>query len=223
MTGLKERVKHIRNIFKIGSQSDFAELLNVNTPRIKSIETGRVKDLTAFEANALVKNFNLNIDWILTGEGEMLKNTSFENNDLIELPYFEETYASAGGGSLNYNEQKKPMAFDKKFLERQLGITIFKNLHIINAVGNSMEPTIQEGELLFINPFENEFNHIKDGGIYVIICGNSTFVKRVSHNPINGVTKLISDNSAYPEMEITGQEFESCTIIGRVVGHFSNI
>jgi DNA-binding XRE family transcriptional regulator len=72
MKDLKERVKHLRNYLKIGSQEKLAEILEVNGPRVKSIETGRVKDLTAREANILVKKFNLNIDWLLTGEGEML-------------------------------------------------------------------------------------------------------------------------------------------------------
>lgn len=224
MDELKERIKYVRNSFNIGSQEKMATLLNVNGARVKSIETGRVKDLTAIEANILVKNFNLNIDWLLTGEGEMLTNNEITNDktDLVELPYFAETYAAAGGGALNYDETKKPIAFDKSFLEKMLGITVFKNLHIINAIGNSMEPTITEGELLFVNPFENESCQIKDGGIYVVNCNNSTFVKRISHNPISGATLLKSDNTTYPDMEITGQEFEACLIIGRVVGHFAN-
>ncbi len=225
MTDLKERIKYVRNTFNIGSQEKMAALLNVNGARVKSIETGRVKDLTAMEANILVKKFNLNIDWLLTGTGKILTiqdNILSNENNLVELPYFADTYASAGGGAINYNETKKPIAFDKSFLEKMLGITIFKNLHIINAIGNSMEPTITEGELLFVNPFENESCQIKDGGIYVINCNNSTFVKRINHNPITGVTKLKSDNTQYEDMEITGQEFESCIIIGRVVGHFAN-
>lgn len=222
MTDLKERIKHIRKAFNIGSQEKMATLLNVNGPRVKSIETGRVKELTAKEANILVKNFNLNIEWLLTGEGEILSNNDNFNNELVQLPYFADTYASAGAGAINYQDTKKPIAFDKSFLEKRLGITVFKNLHIINAIGNSMEPTITEGELLFVNPFENESCNIKDGGIYVIHCNNSTFVKRINHNPITGTTLLKSDNNTYTDMEISGQEFESCIIIGRVVGHFAN-
>lgn len=72
MNQLKDRVKHLRISLKIGSQEKLAELLQVNGARVKSIETGRVKEMTAQEANILVKNFNLNIDWLLTGKGEML-------------------------------------------------------------------------------------------------------------------------------------------------------
>lgn len=155
-------------------------------------------------------------------------NSKEEQNDtsqssLVEIPYFSDTYASAGAGALNYDDKPKPMAFDSGFLRSLLGITTFKNLHIINAIGNSMEPTITEGELLFINPFENEFNQIKDGGIYVINCNNSVFVKRINHNPITGSVVLLSDNDKVPEIQISGQEFENCVIIGRVVGHFASL
>lgn len=71
MEELKDRVKYLRNALKIGSQEKLAEILNVNGARVKSIETGRVKDMTAQEANILVKKFNLNIDWLLTGKGTM--------------------------------------------------------------------------------------------------------------------------------------------------------
>lgn len=151
-------------------------------------------------------------------------NTSnIKDDSLIEIPYLEDVYASAGGGAINYSDAPKPMAFSSEFLKIHLGISSFKNLHIINAIGNSMEPTIQEGEFLFVNPFENEFNQIKDGGIYVINCNNSVFVKRINHNPITGAVILMSDNHKIPDIQINGQEFESCVIIGRVVGHFSSL
>jgi phage repressor protein C with HTH and peptisase S24 domain len=150
------------------------------------------------------------------------QNNEFKNK-LVEIPYLEDVYASAGGGAINYDDAPKPMAFSSDFLKIHLGISSFKDLHIINAIGNSMEPTIQEGEFLFVNPFVNEFNQIKDGGIYVINCNNSVFVKRINHNPITGAVILMSDNNKIPDIQINGQEFESCVIIGRVVGHFSSL
>ncbi|RLA07237.1 MAG: hypothetical protein DRQ51_06665 [Gammaproteobacteria bacterium] len=67
---LKDRMKWIRKHCYNGTQEAFSEKLNVNIARIKSIETGRVKDITATELHNMVNNFNLNTKWILTGEGE---------------------------------------------------------------------------------------------------------------------------------------------------------
>lgn len=143
--------------------------------------------------------------------------------EIVSIPYFEDTYAAAGHGAINYEEAPRPMSFDKTFLQKQFGIMSCRNLHIINAIGNSMEPTLKEGELLMINPFENEGMNIKDGGIYVISCNNSILVKRVNFNPINGKVILISDNKEYSDIHIEKSDFSTCTIVGRVVGHFDRI
>ena len=189
--------------------------------------TGKGEMFLSKETNSQTITGNNNVS--ISGTSNNISNTNNtqetkepSHSNLVEIPYLSDTYASAGAGALNYNDKPKPMAFDYEFLRSILGVTSFKNLHIINAVGNSMEPTITEGELLFVNPFENEYNQIKDGGIYVINCNNSVFVKRINHNPITGAVVLISDNERVADIEINGQEFESCIIIGRVVGHFAS-
>lgn len=221
-----QRFKKAREYLGL-TQLELADKFGFKQYKIKDIETEKQK-VSPEIAEGIEKLFSINGWWLLTGKGTMLLKDSIESSiivkdtNLVEFPYLTEIYATAGAGAINYDEMRKPIAFDKTFLEKTLGITVFKNLHIINAVGNSMEPTIKEKSLLFVNPFENESCQIKDGGIYVINCNSSVFVKRISHNPITGATKLKSDNSQYEDIEITGQEFESCIIIGRVVGHFAN-
>jgi phage repressor protein C with HTH and peptisase S24 domain len=227
MEELKERIKYVREAFKIGSQDKMATLLNVNNARVKSLETGRVKELTAMEANIIVKKFNLNIDWLLTGNGNILltENESTEPpTNLVSITYFKDTYAAAGAGALNYDDAPIVMAFEKEFLREKLGISSFKHLHIINAIGDSMYPTIQTGELLFVNPFENESTLIRDTDIYVINTVSGVLVKRIKViDPINRKYALVSDNPKHEDIPLTGDDLESCKILGRVVGHFNKL
>jgi len=231
MEELKERIKYLRKSLKIGSQEKLAEILNVNGARVKSLETGRVKDLTAQEANLLVKNFNLNIDWLLTGNGEMLLNEkdislgtiAKASSTLVNIPYFEDTYASAGGGAINYDNVPSVLSFDLTFLQSILGVSSFHNLHIIKAIGDSMEPLIVSGELLFINPVENDGNSITSGGVYVVRYYDDYLVKKIDRNSKTKELTLISENDIYSKVLITGEDLEYCTIIGRVVGHFDRI
>lgn len=217
MNRIDEILDRIYQLLGIKRDSEFCEKYKIKP---NTLSTWRKRNKIPYELiEEISQNENLSLDEILLNSN---KYPQTENNNLIELPYYPETYAAAGGGAINYQDVKKPIAFNKDFLEKTLGITIFKNLHIINAIGNSMEPTIEEGELLFVNPFENEYNQIRDGGIYVINCNNSVFVKRIHHNPITKEALLISDNKQYPDMKISGQEFNSCKVIGRVVGHFSS-
>ncbi|MFW5606483.1 MAG: LexA family transcriptional regulator [Campylobacter hyointestinalis] len=146
-----------------------------------------------------------------------------KSQDIINIPYFEDTYASAESGIINYDETPIIMSFDINFLRVFLKITgSLNNLHIINAKGDSMEPTIRGGELLYINPYENEQSVIS-GCIYVINYDGDIFVKRVDKNPVTKSLTLISDNPKYEPIKIEVPDLTNCKIIGRVVAHTSRI
>ena len=144
-------------------------------------------------------------------------------SNLVEITYYEDVVASAGGGAYNTDEAPTLMAFDKNFLKVHLGLSSYNNIHIITATGDSMEPTISAGEFLFISPIENEGSYIKEGGIYIIMCEDSILVKRVSKNNISKEITLISDNTVYPAQTIKLNDFDNCKILGRVIGHFNGL
>jgi len=148
------------------------------------------------------------------------KNTSL---NIVEIPYYEDTYGAMGVGGQSHDANPSVMTFDKNFLMNVFGITNFKNIHIINAVGDSMSPTISSGELLFVNPFENEDHRIKDRGVYVIVSPNGILVKRIKIHPTKKQWTLVSDNSGDADVQLCEEEIAECTIIGRVVGHFDRI
>jgi phage repressor protein C with HTH and peptisase S24 domain len=103
--------------------------------------------------------------------------------EMVYIPYFGNAFASAGDGAINYDEAPKVMAFDHEFLKARLGITSYKNLFIMNVIGNSMEPTLKSGELIFVNPIENE-GFIVTGGIYVVVLDGDCMIKRIKKDPI---------------------------------------
>lgn len=208
------------------SKTQLADGLGLKIHNIRDMETGKQK-IGAEIATIMEEKFSINGWWLLTGKGKMLENesksTNNVSNNLVELMYYEDILASAGGGAYNQSEATTLMAFDKTFLKQQFGLTSFNNIHIITSTGDSMEPTISAGELLFISPIENEANYIKEGGIYIIMCGDSVLLKRVSKNNISKEITLISDNRIYPSQTIKIEDFESCKILGRVIGHFNGL
>lgn len=54
-------------------QADLAELLGVSLSRVKAMTSGRVKNITREETEALVKKLHIRGDWLATGEGPMLQ------------------------------------------------------------------------------------------------------------------------------------------------------
>ena len=91
-------------------------------------------------------------------------------------------------------------------------------VHIINARGDSMEPTLTDGELLFVRTVKNE-SEVVSGYVYAIRYGEDTFVKRVERNPVTKTITLFSDNEKYEPIAIKGQNLKNCTIVGRVIAH----
>lgn len=147
-----------------------------------------------------------------------------DEDDMVDIPFLHDVVASAGGGAVIPQDiDDTVIKFSASFLKDFLRVDRFNGIHLISATGNSMEPTIVPGELLMVNPYENEDCRTKDGAIYVIICTDSVFVKRVYRNPITKEMKLISDNKEVDDIIIKGDDLDGCKIVGRVVGHFDKL
>lgn len=63
-------IKEVMRDFGL-KQADLATLLDVSIDRIKNITSGRAKNLSREETEALVKNLQIRGDWLATGEGPM--------------------------------------------------------------------------------------------------------------------------------------------------------
>jgi phage repressor protein C with HTH and peptisase S24 domain len=119
---------------------------------------------------------------------------------------------SAGNGSLNI-EQLEPsryLAFRRKWLKFR-GFAE-KDLVIVWAKGDSMEPTINNNDTLVVHTSRN---HPQDGHIYIFRHENELFVKR--YQSIVGAWRLISDNSMYTPLDIKKEEQHQFEVIGQVV------
>ena len=93
----------------------------------------------------------------------------------------------------------------------------FARYSVINAYGDSMQPTIQNGDRLIIE-FVNH-NVIRDNNIYVFFYDDKIFCKRLVQN-IDSIV-VISDNpdkNIYPTSAIEKAAMNEIHIIGRIAG-----
>ncbi|UFH59817.1 S24 family peptidase [Sulfurovum mangrovi] len=144
--------------------------------------------------------------------------SSTYNDDTISVPYYPEVYASAGGGAMVYESLTgtEPMQLSRAFVENFLGVSFNKNIHILNVKGDSMSPTIVDGELIFVSPLNG--NGIVDGQIYVIMYEDEIYVKRIRKVPFTKRFNLSSDNPDVSDIELTDDQTAACKVIGEVVG-----
>lgn len=104
------------------------------------------------------------------------------------------------------------IAFRHDWVRAVLGIQP-EDLILETAVGESMRPTIQDGDLLLVDTTDRTCSSF---GVYVLEIGGERLVKRVQRK-LDGSLVLISDNGTYQPDQVTGPMLEDVTVIGRVV------
>ena len=121
--------------------------------------------------------------------------------------------ASAGPGSLPGQEAPRGhVAFEASWL-RQLVPGSPAQLSMIRVEGDSMEPTIADGDEIFVDRGDAG-DRLRDG-IYVLRLDDALIVKRIALNPASRRLSISSDNPAYPGWPDCEQA--SVDIVGRVV------
>ena len=131
----------------------------------------------------------------------------------ILLPKRVETVAAGTAGAPPLaRPETEYIAFRHDWVRAALGIEP-QNLILETAVGESMQPTIQSGDLLLVDTSDRTCSSF---GIYVLEVRRERLVKRVQRK-LDGTLVLISDNAAYQPDQIGGEMLRDVTVIGRVV------
>lgn len=149
-------------------------------------------------------------NWLLTGNQtpEFRQVEPWDSNtplddDEIEIPFFKDFSFACGGGSIGEaiaNETRK-LRMSKATL-RNLSITK-ENAVAATAIGDSMSPTIKDGDTIHVDLGRK---NIKDGKIFAICFGGLFYCKRLYNLPLGGV-RIVSDNSTeFPEIHLNAQE-----------------
>ena len=138
--------------------------------------------------------------------------SSIDNvGEYVNVPYYN-IEASMGGGSFVENEQiTDRFAFKKRWI-REMGLDS-KHLALITAVGDSMEPTLREGDILLIDLRQKQ---VADDGIYVLRLDDRLMTKRLQRL-IDGAIIIMSDNPIYQKQTVKKDAASDLAVIGRAV------
>lgn len=175
------------------------------------------------------------IDWLVKGEGPKYRKDVCREADPVwtgpvddaqalddlggRLGRFIEEYSlvprydvevSAGGGSMVEDDRQpiESLAFRSAWLKR-MGLVAAK-LALVTTKGDSMEPTLADGDLLLIDLRQTV---IVDGAIHVLRNNGDLLVKRLQRG-LGDQVIVSSDNTIYRELETT---VEKLNVVGRVI------
>ncbi len=133
------------------------------------------------------------------------------DGDYLLLPRRPEA-AAAGAESPASPNPAAFIAFRRDWIRAEFGIDPDR-LVVETAVGESMMPGIQAGDLLLVDASEDRFRSF---GIYVLEVAGERLVKRVQPK-LDGSLTLISDNAAYEAEQIPSAGVGDVRVVGRVL------
>lgn len=121
--------------------------------------------------------------------------------------------ASAGpGGVAEIEEHGRPIGFDAAWL-RDLGVRRPSSLSVIRVAGDSMEPTLCDGDDILV---DQTVATVREEGIYVLRVDDLLVVKRlIPDRRLVPPFRISSDNERHPDIVISDPA--SVRVIGRVL------
>lgn len=185
------------------NQSMLAESLGITRQTVSN----RIKnesEVTVSELKRVEKFFNVKL---FSGEN---------CTDLVFVDYYDDVFASCGSGSIVFSTDKTKIPISSKIIN---GYSKNKLYSMINASGNSMSPTIDNGDKLIVEHWIGE--QIQDDKIYVFCFNGEFFVKRLSKNIDEIIIK--SDNPEYRTRTISMKASSELIVIGKIVAVFKSL
>jgi phage repressor protein C with HTH and peptisase S24 domain len=216
--GYSDRVRRIRECLGL-KIADFSRQLDV--PRSTLIGWEEGKSVSIEILKTLETKFEINLDWFLTGDGEMFSKPQpheaapgnkkpipiFSASNLPEkaflVPLLEQKLSAGSGADLPEEDIEKGLIPVPSYLSKY-----GKTIKALTVEGDSMYPTLHRGDMVVCDScgWSGE-------GVYAVRMNGKGFVKRVTQRP--GKVVLLSDNPKYPPQE-EPEESEDIEIVGRV-------
>ncbi|EAQ6498337.1 helix-turn-helix transcriptional regulator [Citrobacter freundii] len=202
--------------------AELADAVGVDAANISRLETGKQKQFTEQSLTRIAQALGVKvIDLFTSGEIDttVYKNSndalaSTEGKDVFRVEVLDVS-ASAGSGHIQGSDiidVIHAIEYSNDQALTMFGGRSSSGVKVINVRGDSMSPTIEPGDLLFVDVSINEF----DGdGIYTFGFDGKIYVKRLQMIPDQLL--VISDNPKYREWSISKENEYRFYIYGKVL------
>ena len=194
------------------SVNALARQVGVSYPAMRKITKGEtLNPKFLFE---IAEALNVSVEWLKTGEGSSENLSDDPSGDHIRFERLD-VIAALGDGYIN-NETAEVVDFvhvDKAWAREKLGGNLSR-IQVITARGDSMQGTIEDGDVLFVDTSVRSF---EGEGVYLLSFADGLKAKRLQAS-VGGGLLVISDNPLYRTETIENDKLEKLTICGKVRG-----
>ena len=205
------KIDEILNILrkKIGkhiNQSLLAKSLDVTRQSVSN----RIKnnsELTISELEKIEKFFKVKI----------MQTCNDNIYNLVKTDFYPETFVNCKNGNIEFSNEKIIVNLPTTLI---FDYSDTKKYSMISAAGDSMSPSINNGDRLIIEHWNNN-NRIIDNKVYAFCYKSEFYVKRLAKNVNEIIIK--SDNPIYGMHIVKGDDINNLNILGLVIGITRNI
>lgn len=190
---IHDRIKELVTHFGDGANTVFANLVGVSEGNVRGYIKGVVPKQDFLEK--VVRNCEVNPQWLLTGEGPMLKDKDLSAkvsyDPAIGTPYYDVDFI--GGFSEIFNNQTTVPACN-------VLVPGFEKASLwCNVTGHSMEPKINHGDIIALH--ECTINDIQYGEIYAVVLDTIRTIKILRRGSTPNVLRYVPINQGFDEQE----------------------
>lgn len=187
-----------------GSRAEIARLLGLAPARITELYKGE-RDLSFDEGRRLIAHYKIDD----LGTTDPIADFAAEYG----ISFIEEVDLSLGlgGGTFEAHVESKGVVPFKADWLHGLNAGPNEHLRVVRGEGDSMQPTILDGDLVLIDTSQRRIS--SQDRIWAVFWGELGMIKRVRSAP-HGRIHLLSDNPAVSMIEAVEDEL---SILGRVI------
>ncbi len=211
---VSERLSYLIDYQTSGNKKKFAESIGYKPQVITNMVSGRKTKPSYDVLNAIITTFvDVNADWLLTGEGEMLKTEQkavmIPNDKGIPLIPLD-AMAGFGTGSQQLMEYDTECYVVPEFTELNVD-------YMIRVKGSSMYPKYNSGDIVACKKLSLNDLFFQWNKVYVLDTSQGPIIKRIDPGKNKEHITLKSDNENYKPFELHLSQINAIALVVGVI------
>ncbi|MGH7905633.1 MAG: S24 family peptidase [Candidatus Binataceae bacterium] len=195
---------------RFDSVAELARGIGVSDNAIYKWTSGRGQP-SVLNLVALAQAAQVSVEWLATGR---------ESGGIGARPHLNGDYAfpprgkirgRGRGAAVKSDQLVDYLAFNSDWLSRHLGAARPGGLILLEIIGDSMAPTLTEGDLALADADQRRIGH---DGLFVLRDDHELMVKRLQRRRLDGALMIRSDNPAYSPIVAPAAQID---VVARVI------
>ncbi len=213
---LEMLIQHYTN----GNKAQFSKVLGVSAQTISAWISRNTYDAELI----YTKCRDVDPQWLLTGEGPMLRNDKNQDEDRKNLPVAHRVKQGSSEKGIplipisamagHFTGDSSIMAYECQ----QFVVPVFQGADfLIQVCGDSMLPTYRSGDLVACQRISTRDLFFQWGKVYVLETDQGPLIKRLQPGSDTDHILIVSDNASYPSFELHRSHFHAISLVRGVI------